>query len=231
MASEDNKEQDMNEGRHSKISSRSSSPDLFKLLDISWPWDSAPRFYALQAYDINKNSEETESTTSSGDSDTSEDDLSFLEDTTSDSNSALQNDGVEAETEATGSTIMFSHTSLSVLEDTSGQQIPGTQDAEVPKSIIISGELKDLDRQSHERAHDAIEFLDSPQNEKNEYETGNEITLEESQPISSKPQEVAIASKKKQRRGWKGVRRQISHLCSSLFCCFLTPKTGDTTPR
>ncbi|XP_036044764.1 uncharacterized protein LOC118584583 [Onychomys torridus] len=234
LASEDNKGQDENEERCSKISSRSSSPDLYKLLDLSWPGNSAPHFHAVQAYNINRNSEETERTTCSSDGDTSEDDLSFMEDTTS--TSAPQDDGVEAEMEETGNTTLLSHPSFNTLfflEDIGCQQIPGPQDdAEVTNSFSTSRDLKEIDLQSSERAHDAIDSVDSPQNENIEYENKG-ITLEESPHRSSKdqPQEVAITSKKKQRRGWKGVRRQISHLTSSLFCCLLTPKTGDTTLR
>ncbi|XP_037061505.1 uncharacterized protein LOC119087952 [Peromyscus leucopus] len=234
VASEDHKGQDMNEERYSKISSRSSSPDLYKLLDLSWPGNSAPRFQAVQACNINKNFEETESTTCSGDSDTSEDDLSYMEDITS--TSAPQDDGVEAEIEETGNSTMLSHASLSALfflEDTHCQQIPGPQDdAEVTNSFSTSRDLKEIDLQPSERTHDAVDSVDSPQNENTEYENSKGIILEESPPSFSKdqPQKVATASKKKQRRGWKGVRRQISHLTSSLFCCLLPPKTGDTTP-
>ncbi|XP_076428995.1 uncharacterized protein LOC107401597 [Peromyscus maniculatus bairdii] len=235
VASEDHKGKDVNEERYSKISSRSSSPDLYKLLDLSWPGNSAPRFQAVQACNINKNFEETESTTCSGDSDTSEDDLSYMEDTTS--TSAPQDDGVEAGIEETGNSTMLSHTSLNALfflEDTRCQQIPGPQDdAEVTNSFSTSRDLKEIDLQSSERTHDAVDSVDSLQNENTEYENSKGIILEESPPSFSKdqPQKVATASKKKQRRGWKGVRRQISHLTSSLFCCLLPPKTGDTTPR
>ncbi|KAL6084476.1 hypothetical protein STEG23_031150 [Scotinomys teguina] len=155
--------------------------------------------------------------TSSGDSDTSEDDLSYMEDTIS--TSAPEDDGVQAEIEESGNTTMLSHTSINALfflEDTKCQHIPGSQDdAEVTNSISTSRHLKETDVQSCERSHDTIDSVDSPQNDITEYENSNGITLEESLPSSSKdqPQEVATASKKKQRRGWKG--RAEKHPCLS----------------
>ena len=55
--------------------------------------NSAPRFYAVRVCIIGNNSEETEMTSSSGDSDTPEDDLSYLEDIPSDSQSLPQDGG------------------------------------------------------------------------------------------------------------------------------------------
>lgn len=63
----------------------------------------------MQAYTINKNSEETESTPlSDSDSETSEDYLSCLED----SNSNPQDDSREAEIQEMGSSIMLSQSFL-----------------------------------------------------------------------------------------------------------------------
>lgn len=78
---------------------RSSSPDLYIMLDIDLACNSAPKGNLEDAYNIN-NSEETESTVSFGD--TSDDLLSYLEDTMSDSISAPRDDGVEAENEEAG---------------------------------------------------------------------------------------------------------------------------------
>ncbi|XP_040597059.1 papilin-like [Mesocricetus auratus] len=269
VASEDTKGQEINKVAESKSSSRSSSPDLYKLLDMSWPWNSAPRFSPVSAYIKNKTTEVTDSTASSDDSDTSEDYLSCLTDTSA-------YDADKAETEETSSDTMLSVISLNGLwfqEDTCGTGMPGShqdaneaeseetgsdtmlsitlleglwfradsstgrpgpqQGAEVPASISTSGVLKKTDAQCSERAHDTIDILDAPQSENTGYENDNEIQVEESPPISSKDQsqEVATASKKKHRRGWRRVRRQIHHLFSSLFCCLLTPKTEDTVPR
>ncbi|KAM7319389.1 hypothetical protein ACRRTK_021072 [Alexandromys fortis] len=76
-----------------------------------------------------------------------------------------------------------------------------------------------------------IPQLETRENQNTGYE--NEIiTPEESPPISSKDQlqEAAMSSKKKQRRHWKGVKRQIHHQCYCLFFFFLTPKERDPTP-
>lgn len=130
------------------------------------------------------------------------------------SDSAPQDDVVEAETEETS--IIVPHSNIPqcvvVLKD-NRKQVPEPQDdATVTDSISTSRDL-------NERMHDRIDSVDSPQNENTEYENSKVMTLEVPPPISRKdqPQEVAIDSKKKQRRGWKGVRRQISHMLSSLF--------------
>lgn len=130
------------------------------------------------------------------------------------SDSAPQDDVVEAETEETSIIVPHSNTPqcVVVLKD-NRKQVPETQDdATVTDSISTSRDL-------NERMHDRIDSVDSPQNENTEYESSKVMTLEVPPPISRKdqPQEVAIDSKKKQRRGWKGVRRHISHMLSSLF--------------
>ncbi|XP_040592575.1 uncharacterized protein LOC121136314 [Mesocricetus auratus] len=235
VASEDTKTQEVSKVTKSKSSSRSSSPDLYKLLDMSWPWNSAPRVSPVSAYIKNKTTEDTDSTASSDDSDTSEDYLSCLTDTSAYDNSA-PHDAEEDESEETSSDTMLSFTPLEGLwfraDSSTGRPGP-QQGAEVPASISTSGVLKKTDAQCSERAHDTIDILDAPQCENTGYENDNEIQVEESPPISNKDQsqEVATASKKKHRRGWKEVRRQICHLFSSLFCCLLTPKAEDTVPR
>ncbi|MEJ1286144.1 hypothetical protein NN561_017148 [Cricetulus griseus] len=83
VESEDNRQQERNDGTKSKRSSRSSCPDLYKMLDISWPWNTAARFSPVLAYNYNKTSENTESTTSTGDRDTSKKYLSYQEDVNS----------------------------------------------------------------------------------------------------------------------------------------------------
>ncbi|ERE80141.1 hypothetical protein H671_3g9075 [Cricetulus griseus] len=209
MTSEDYNRQELDNVKKSQMSSRSSAPDLYKLPDISWPWNSGPQFSPVPAHNINKDSEDTESTSSSSDSDSSEDSLSCLEDTTSYYNSA-PHDAEEAETEDTGSDTMLSVISLDWLwihEDNSGTGMPGPQsDTEVTASISTSRDLKETDVQCREETHDTIDILDI-QSENPEYENTEEIAVQQSPPISSKdqPQEGAIASKKKHRRGWKGV--------------------------
>lgn len=139
-----------------------------------------------------------------------------------------QNDSVEAETEETS--IIVPHSNIPqcvvVLKDNRKQVPEPRDDATVTDSISTSRDL-------NERMHDRIDSVDSPQNENTEYENSKVMTLEVPPPSSRKdqPQEIAIASKEKQRRGWKGVRRQITHMLSSLFCCLVNPKTGDATTR
>lgn len=74
VASEDSKGQEVDGERSSKTFSGPSSPDLYKLLETSWPWNSAQQCSAALAYNGNKNSEEADSSILL--SDTSEDDLS-----------------------------------------------------------------------------------------------------------------------------------------------------------
>lgn len=152
------------------------------------------------------------------------------EDTTCDLNSAPRDDCVAAESEETDSAVGVSYTSLNVpwfLEDTNCKQIPGPRDAaEVTKNISASTDVIKIDLEFIKRTHAAKYSGDSVQNRNTEYEDGKGTTREEDQP-----QEVPIASKKQQRRGWKGVRRPICHLFYGLFCCLPTAKKGGTTPR
>jgi hypothetical protein len=110
----------------------------------------------VESYNSNKNSEEMESTVSFSDS--TEDDLSDLEDSISHFNSTSQDATVEAETEKTDSAIRVSHTSLSVVllpEDTICKQFPEPQDdAKVTKSISPSSDMNEIDLQFSERIHD-----------------------------------------------------------------------------
>lgn len=75
--------------------------------------------------------------------------------------------------------------------------------------------------------------MNSLQKENTEYENKKIITLEESPPMSSEeqPQKVDIACKKKQRRFWKRVRRQIHHIFSHLFYSLLALKERDPSSR
>ncbi|MEJ1286146.1 hypothetical protein NN561_017150 [Cricetulus griseus] len=158
-----------------------------------------------------------------------------LEDTTScksSSNDALR----EADNEETGSTssdssrgglwfrIDFCNTAMTEKQ----------QDAEVTTSLSIHRDPKQYDLCCNERIHDTVDILDSPQKEKREYESIDEIRVEKSPPILSKdqPQEEGTgSSNKRHRRGWKGVRRRVTRLFFSLCCCLLTPETEDTFPR
>ncbi|XP_060228415.1 uncharacterized protein LOC132649195 [Meriones unguiculatus] len=235
VASEDNKVQDVNEVRSSKSSSRACSPDLYKVPEIDWPGNCDQQRSAAQAERSNRNSGETESTLSLSDS--SEDYLSCLEDTASDLNSASWDDGVEADNEETDSTIMVSSSSLDepgFLEDSSCKQMPGTQDeAEVTNSISVSNDMNETDLQLSERTHNTVYSMGCAKNRNTVYEGSMEITCEESASASREDQfqEVPIVSKRKRRRVWKGVKRQISHLFYGLFCCVSIPKKADTTPR
>ena len=231
---EDNKGQELNEARKSKTSSRSSSPDYYELLDTSWLWNTDPQLSPVPSYNINKNLEDTECTTASDDSDTSEDSFSCLQETTSHNSAA--HDAEEAETEETCSTILFSFSSMAELcftDDSTSIGMSETQyDAEVTASNSNSTDLKKTDLEHSERIH-AIDTLHSPLRTNTAVEIIDEITVEESVFISSKDQaqEEATPSKKKHRRGWKGVKRRIRHLFRNLCSCLLTPKTEDTFPR
>ena len=144
-ASEDNKGQELNEARKSKTSSRSSSPDFYELLGTSWLWNSNPPLSPVPSYNINKNLEDTESTTSPDDNDTSEESLSGLEETTSHDSAAR--DAEEAHSEEMGSTIMLSLSSLEALwftDHSSSTGMSETQyDAEVTVSISTNQSLAD----------------------------------------------------------------------------------------
>lgn len=85
-----------------------------------------------------------------------------------------------------------------------------------------------------ERMHNHIDSVDSPQNENTEYENSKVMTLEVPPPSSSKdqPQDTSKKPPRRSKEGaGKGLRRHISHMLSSLFCCLVNPKTGDATPR
>ncbi|GAB1297907.1 Isopentenyl-diphosphate delta-isomerase 2 [Apodemus speciosus] len=228
VTSETNKGQGVIEKRGIKSSSRSCSPDLYKLLEISCPWNSAQQCCAVESYNSNKNSEELESTVSFSDS--SEDDLSDMEDTTSHSKSASVDARVEAETEKPDSTIRVSYTSLGVvlfLQDANCKQIPEPHDdVKVTSRISASSDMNEIDLQFDERIHDTIYSMVSANNRNIDCEDDKGIAQEESPPPSSKdqPREMSGPSKKKQ-------GRQIRHLFYSSFCCLSTPKKGDTTPR
>ncbi|ERE73774.1 Transposase, L1 containing protein [Cricetulus griseus] len=81
------------------------------------------------------------------------------------------------------------------------------------------GDPKEIDLQCSERTHDSINILDSPRNENPEYENVDEITVEESPPISSKeqPQEEATGSKKKHRRSFFCGDLQLEEPCFDLL--------------
>lgn len=209
-------------------SSRCFSPDLDEMLEISWLWKSAQQCYAEEAYNSHKNSEEAESTVSLSDS--SEDDLSYLEDIIPDSNSDSQHAGVGVGTKKTNSTIGISYTSLNAvlfLEDTNCKQIPEPQDdTKVTNRIGVSSDVSETDLQFSERIRDTTYSVISAQSRNANYEDDNGITLEESPSLSSKDQfwELPKDPIKKQ-------RRQISQFFYSLFCCLPTPKKRETTSR